>query len=53
MTSMTAETHTDPPPARLTSLDALRGVIWQQNLTLLLFWPVRWWMYRRKIFLKI
>ncbi len=53
MTSMTAETHTDPPPARLTSPDAFRGAIWQQCLPLLLFWLVCWWMYRRKSFLKI
>lgn len=29
------------------------GAIWQQSLTLLLFWLVCWWMYRRKIFLRI
>ena len=53
MTSVTAETHTGQPPARLTSLDAFRDAIWQQNLTLLLFWLVCWWMYRRKTFLRI
>jgi predicted acyltransferase len=29
------------------------GAIWKQSLTLLFFWLVCWWMYRRKIFLKI
>lgn len=29
------------------------GAIWLQSLTLLLFWLACWWMYRRKIFLKI
>jgi len=29
------------------------GAMWEQNLTLLLFWLVCWWMFRRKLFLKI
>ncbi len=29
------------------------GVIWRDCLTLFVFWLACWWMYRRKIFLRI
>ena len=37
-----------PAPARLTSMDAYRGFV-----ILFVMWLLRYWMYRRKLFLRI